>query len=89
VTSLKQRIEDREGIPCSESRLIFNGKELVDGRSLVSEGIENESSISMVLRLLGGGKKKKGKKKKKKDDEPTERSLCLRPFTLTLTLTLT
>merc|ERR1711988_623624 len=59
---------------CSRAATDFQGKQLEDGQTIQECGIEAESTLHGVLRLLGGGKKKKGKKKKKKkDDEPTER----------------
>jgi len=69
---LKAAIQDCEGIPACEQRLIFAGKELRDGKTLGELDIEQGDCVSLCLGLLGGEKKKK-KKKKKKDDEPAEK----------------
>jgi len=74
VEAVKEQIQNREGIPPSQQRLIYQGKQLDDGNSMQNCGVAAEAMLSVVLRVLGGGKKKgKKKKKKKKDDEPTER----------------
>ncbi|XP_075244935.1 ubiquitin-ribosomal protein eS31 fusion protein-like [Convolutriloba macropyga] len=61
VESLKAQIEAREGIPCDQIRLLAAGRQLQDGETLVGEGVEKESTVYVVLSLLGGGKKRKKK----------------------------
>jgi hypothetical protein len=53
VEQLKQQIRGREGRTTHEWHLIFAGKQLEDGRLLSEYGIQQESTVHMVLRLNG------------------------------------
>ena len=56
VADIKSMIQEQEGIAIEAQRIVFSGKQLDDSCVLADYNVQNDSTLTVALRVLGGGK---------------------------------
>ncbi|ORZ17200.1 ubiquitin-related domain-containing protein [Absidia repens] len=54
ISRIKERVEEKSGIPPPQQRLIYGGKQMADEMSASSYGVDGGSVLHLVLALRGG-----------------------------------
>ena len=52
VLNIKRKIQNKEGIPIEQQRIIYAGRQLEDNKTILDYQIKSESTFHLVLKLL-------------------------------------
>ena len=54
VENLKAKIQDRQGTPPDQQRLIYRQRPMEDGRIMAEYNLQNDHTIDLAIRIRGG-----------------------------------
>ncbi|KAH7119089.1 ubiquitin-related domain-containing protein [Dendryphion nanum] len=54
IQRIKERVEEKEGIPPAQQRLIYGGKQMADEKTAADYQLEGGATLHLVLALRGG-----------------------------------
>jgi len=54
ISQIKEKVEEKEGIPPVQQRLIFGGKQMIDDKQASDYSLSGGSTLHLVLALRGG-----------------------------------
>jgi len=54
VAQIKEKVEEKEGIPPVQQRLIYGGKQMADEKTASDYSLEGGATLHLVLALRGG-----------------------------------
>ncbi|ONK57465.1 uncharacterized protein A4U43_C09F790 [Asparagus officinalis] len=55
IDDIELKIQEQEGVPVDQQRLIFGGNQLDEDKTVADYDIQRESTLHLSLRLRGGG----------------------------------
>ncbi|TQV95795.1 hypothetical protein V2A60_000968 [Cordyceps javanica] len=54
VSQIKEKVEEKEGIPPVQQRLIYGGKQMTDDKTAADYDLKGGDTLHLVLALRGG-----------------------------------